>query len=176
MSGARDIIEDGLDDVRPISSFLSLEAELTNLGRYEHQTTEEAAAAEARIVKAEARIKAICNLANRPGFSERFIGVLRNRSRSSAAMVEYVQERNSLLLWLRGAFPAAEEGRRQRAIFTSNRDRQMAEEYRQKRESPSYKNKRDSVLKADIGKDPRFGLKRSASIEAIKRGLKSLMP
>jgi hypothetical protein len=159
---------------RPLRSFLGLETELANLGRTGHRTVEEAAVAEARIVTTEARIKAICKLANRPGFSERFIRLLRNRWRSSAAMVEYVQERNQLLLWIREAFPAAEERRRRRTASTANRDRQMAEEFQKRKNSPS--RRKDSALKEDIGKDRRFKLKRSASIEAIDRGLKALMP
>jgi hypothetical protein len=137
----------------------------------------------------EVHIKTICNLANFPdsgerfsfggerlSFGEHFIRLLRNRWRSSAAMGEYDIERNRLLLQLRKAFPAAEKHRRQCSEVTSNRDREMAKEFLQKRESPSYKGKSDSDLKADIGKDRRFRLKRSASIAAIDRGRKSLMP
>lgn len=169
---------DDLDELtrRPISSFRSLEAELTNLCRADHHTSEEPPAkVEARIAKAEARIKAICNLVNCPGFSERFIRLLRKRWRSSVDWVEYDQERNCLLLRLR-ALPAAEEHRRQCVDATSIRDRQMAREFLQKRNSPSYKDKDKSVsvLKADIGK--RHGLVRSASIAAVNRGLKSLIP
>jgi chromosome segregation ATPase len=163
---------------RPTSSFLNLETELANLASADHRTIEEIATAETHIAKAEARIKDICNRAypSASGFSELFIHLLRNRWRSSAATVEYDQERNRLLLQLRKAFPAAKEHRRQRSEVTSNRDMIMAKEFLQKRESPSYKGKSDSDLKAGIGKDPRFQLKRSASIEAINRGRKFLVP
>jgi hypothetical protein len=163
---------DELIQRQPIGSFLRFEAELDNLGRADHHTLEKAAATEARIIEVEVRIKAICDLANYPD-SERFIRLLRNRWRSSAARGEYDIKRNHLLLQIRKAFPAAEEHRRQRS--TSNRDREMAEEFLQKKNLPSNKYISDSALKADIGKR-QHGLARSASIEAINRGLKSLVP
>ena len=84
------------------AAFRSLEAELSDLYRDVHQTTEEAAAkAEAMAAEAEARIKDICNLVNfaaDPLFGERFIHRLTKRYRSSADAVEYAQQRDSLLV------------------------------------------------------------------------------
>jgi hypothetical protein len=162
------------------AAFRSLEAEHADLCRNEHQTTKEAAArAEARIAKVEADIKDISNSVV-PGSGERFIRLLRNRFRSSGFSFDYALERNGLLVRLEEISAekqkhAPEESRRRRAAFLSDRDRQMAEEYRRKRNSPSYKNKSDSDLKADIGKRHRLR-SRSASIAAVNRGLKSLGP
>jgi hypothetical protein len=162
------------------AAFRSLEAELADLYRDEHQTTEEAAAkAEAMAAKAEAHIKDICNLANfaaDPGFDERFIHRLRKRFRSSGDALDYHMDRDRLLVRLgeisaEKQKQAPEEFRRQRAALRSDRDEQMAEEYLRKRKSS---NLSASDLKAEIGRSPKYRLKRSASIAAVNRGLKSL--
>ena len=159
------------------AAFRSLEAEHADLCRDEHQTTKEAAArAEARIAKVEADIKDIANSVVL-GFGERFIRLLRNRFRSSGLSFDYFLERDRLLVRLEEISAekqkrAPEERRRQRAAFLFDRNRQMAEEYRQKRNSPSYKNKSDSDLKADIGKRHKLR-SRSASIAAVNQGLKA---
>jgi len=170
------------------AAFRSLEAELADLGRDEHQTTKEATAkAEARIAKIEAHIKAICNLTNFPerfsfggerliSFGEHFIGLLRNQFRSSGAFIDYHRERDRLLMRLgeisaEKQKQAPEESRRQRAALRSVRDEQMAEEYLRKRKSSGLS---ASDLKAEIGRSFKYRLKRSASIAAVNRGSKSL--
>jgi hypothetical protein len=160
------------------AAFRSLEAELAALYSYEHQTTEAAAKAKAQIATVEARIKAICNLVHpdEPRYAERFIRLFSNRLRSSGDFVEYGQLSNHILSRLTEISEekhrqASEDHRRRRAVEKSGRNKQMAEEFQSKK-SNSHSHKSDSALKAEIGKH--FGLNRSASIEAINRGLKSL--
>jgi hypothetical protein len=165
--------------------FRSLEAELTDLCRVEHQTAEAAAKAEAQIAKVKARIEAICNLANFPerlsfggerlSFGEHFIGLLNKRWRSSGDSNDYVRERDRLLVRLGEVSAekpkrALEEARRQRVASKVNRNKQMAREFVEQRRLASKTSV--SALKAKIGK--RHNLGRSASIEAIDRGLKDL--
>jgi hypothetical protein len=169
------------------AAFRSPEAELADLCRNEHQTAEAAA-------KAEERIKAICDLANFPerlsfgggerlslgggerlSFGEHFIRLLRKRWRSSQDFFDYFHEHNGLLVRL-GEISAEkrkrilEDARWQRAARNVNRDRQIVQEYVQERKLRSDKDISDSALKAEIGE--RHGVKRSASIEIINRGLK----
>jgi hypothetical protein len=65
---------------------------------------------------------------------------------------------------------ALEEARGKRVAFKVNRNKQMAREFVQQKRSNKYIS--DSALKARIGKREHLG--RSASIEAIDRGLKDL--
>jgi hypothetical protein len=160
------------DRKNSVAAFLSLEAKYYELAAKD---------AEAQIAKVEARVKDICKqtIPDRDPFGEfdeRFIFRMRRRSKSSADFAEYVMYRDLLLNRLREISEekhrrAAEKGRRQRAVEKSERNKQMAEEFLQKRKLPS--NKSESALKAEIGRK-HHGLGRSASIEAIKRGLKSL--
>jgi hypothetical protein len=158
------------------AAFRRLEAELADLCRYEPQTTGVAPAkAEARAATVEAQIKEICDLASsgEPGFSKRFMLRLRSRWRSSQNFIDYVHERNGLLVRL-GEVSAEKhkrvlgESRRLHAVFIVSRDRQMAEEFLRKRNT----SQSDSALKAEIGE--RRDLGRSASIKAVNRGLKAL--
>ena len=160
--------------------FRSLEAKFVKLHPpRDHKTKEATAKAEARVAKVEAQIKKICDLANsaEPGFGdfgERFILLLRKQWRSSQDWIDYGQERNRLLVRLGEVSAeehkrASEEARRQRAGFISDRNWKMAQKFLNKK-SNSYKS--DSALKAEIGKLHSLG--RSASIEAINRGLKAL--
>jgi valyl-tRNA synthetase len=160
------------------AAFLSLEAKLNDL---ETPTTDAAAKATAvQIMEAFVRIKAICNLAHpaKPKFAERFIRLLSNRLRSSAHFAEYMQLRDHLLSRLTQISAekhkqASEDHRRRRAVEKSDRNREMAEAFRSHKSNQQHSQKGDSALKAEIGK--RFELRsRSASIEAINRGLKSL--
>ena len=161
------------------AAFRSLEAKFAKLQLPHHHKTKEAAAkAEARIQKAvekaEAHIKDICNLANsaEPGFGERFILLLRKQWRSSQDFIDYGRERDRLLVRLGEVSAekhkrASEEARRQRAGSISDRNRRMAQEFLNKKR---HSRKSDSALMTEIGE--RYDLGRSASIEAIKRGLK----
>jgi hypothetical protein len=147
------------------AALLSLEAEITS-----PCITEEAAA------KAEEDIRKLTSSTFDPGFGEGFIHRLRRRWRSSVDFVEYEQQRAHLLNRLREISEenhrrASEEHRHRRAVIISDRNRQMAEEFLNKK-SNQHSHRSDSSLKAKIGKD--FDLNRSASIEAINRGLKSL--
>jgi hypothetical protein len=161
-----------VDRKNSVAAFLSLEA------KYYELTAKDA---EAQIAKVEALVKDICKqtIPDRDPFGEfgeRFIYRMRRRFKSSADFAEYVVDRELLLNRLREISEekhrhAAEKGRRQRAVEISERNKQMAEEFLQKRKNLfSYVS--DSALKADIGEQR--GLGRSASIEAIDRGLKSL--
>jgi valyl-tRNA synthetase len=159
------------------AAFLSL-AKLNNL---ERPTTEAATnPAVVQILEAFVRIKTICDLAHpaKPKFAECFIRLLSNRLRSSAHFAEYMQLRDHLLSRLTEISAekhkqASEDHRRRRAVEKSDRNRQMAEAFRSHKSNQQHSQKSDSALKAEIGK--RFELRsRSASIEAINRGLKSL--
>ena len=102
--------------------------------------------------------------------------MLRNRFRSSGAFIDYAPERDRLLVRIEELSAekqkqAPEEHRRRRAAFLSDRDSQMAQEFLNKKSNP-HSFRSDSALKEEIGK--RHDLGRSASIEAINRGLKSL--
>jgi hypothetical protein len=151
----------------------SLEGKLAKLCSYKDQTAE-APKVEAQIAKVE---EAICDLANsvERDFGKRFVGLHRRRWRSSGDSNDYFRERDRLLVLL-GEESAKkqkrplEEFKRQRATSRIIRNRQMAEQFREKRSSSKHKS--DSALKAEIGK--RRNLGRSASIEAINRGLKDL--
>ena len=161
------------------AAFRSLEAEHADLGRDEHQTTKEAAAkAEARIAKVQVRIKNICKLAypEDPGFGECLLRLLGTRLRSSGAFSDYAQQRDRLLVRLgeisaEKQKQAPEDDRRRRAALRSDRDEQMAEEYLRKVNSSDSS---ASDLKEEIGRSSKYRLKRSASIAAVNRGLKSL--
>ena len=162
------------DRKNSVAAFLSLEAKHYELAAKD---------AEAQIAKVEARVKDICKqtIPDRDPFGEfgeRFIYRMRRRWRSAADFAEYGTYRDLLLNRLREISEekhkqAAEKGRRQRAAEKSERDKRMAEEYLQKKALPSNKYKSDSALKAEIG-SKHDDLGRSASIEAINRGLKSL--
>jgi hypothetical protein len=153
----------------------SLEAKLAKLCSYKDQTAE-VPKVEAQIAKVE---EAICDLASsvERDFGKRFVGLHRRRWRSSGDSIDYFRERDRLLVLLgeesaKKQKRTLEEFKRQRATYRIIRNRQMAEEFRQKKSSPSSKYKSDSALKAEVGK--RRNLGRSASIEAINRGLKDL--
>jgi hypothetical protein len=156
------------------AAFRRLVAKLVDLyvSRSEPQSTGAAAMAEASAARVEAQIKEICDLVS-PGFGEHFILLFRNQRRSQADAIEYRDARNLILVWL-DDFSA---GKRRRVIkevrqlgadFISNRDRRMAQEFLRKSGSSTS----NSALKAKIGE--RYDLGRSASIEAINRGLKAL--
>ena len=173
------------------AAFRSLEAEFADLCRDEHQATEAAAAkAKTRIAEIEAGIKDICKLAYPedigaylspigvyPSFDEYFIQLLRRWFRSSGNAADYNRERDRLFVRF-GEIAAdkhrrtLEEAKRLHADFRANRDRQMAEQFRQKKGSS---NLSPSDLKAEIGKSHNLR-SRSASIAAINRGLKSAKP
>ena len=155
------------------AAFRRLLAKLADLyrSRSKPQSPEAAAKAEASAARVEAQIKAICELAS-PGFGDRFIDLFRNQWRSRDHANEYVYRRNLILEWL-GEFAAAKrkpyiEKARQVSVFSKGiRNRQMVEEFRrQKKLSPDDS---DTKLKTNIGR--RHGVKRSASIEVIDRGL-----
>ena len=156
------------------AAFRRLLAKLVDLyvSRSQPQSTGAAAKAEASVARVEAQIKEICDLVS-PGFGERFILLFRNQRRSRQDAIEYRDQRNLILVWL-GEFAAAKrkrdivEVRQLSAVSTANRDRRMAQEFLRKRGSSTS----DSALKAEIGE--RHDLGRSASIEAINRGLKDL--
>jgi hypothetical protein len=161
-----------VDRKNSVAAFLSLEVSYDELAAKD-------ADAQAEV---EARLKDICKqtIPDRDPFfgefGERFIYRMRRRWKSSADFAEYGMDRDLLLNRLRETSEekhkqAAEKGRRQRAVEISERNKQMAEEFLQKRKNlPSHIS--GSALKAEIGKH--HGLGRSASIEAINRGLKSL--
>jgi hypothetical protein len=167
-------------------AFRSLEAEHAELRRVKHQTTKAAAAkAKAQIAKVEEQIKNICDLANFPerlnfgderlSFGEHLISLLRGRFRSSANAGEYAIQRERLLARL-GEVSANKHRRTLAATKLGdaddrvNRDRQMAEEFIRKKKLSTGLS--DTQLMVAIGK--KYRLKKSAAIEAIKRGLKAL--
>jgi hypothetical protein len=151
--------------------FRTLLTKLVDLyvSRSQPQSTGAAAKAEASVARVEAQIKDICELVS-PGSGERFILLFRNQWRSQQDATEYLDQRNRILVWL-GEFAAAKrkrdilDVRQGSAVFTANRDRRML--LRKTGSSTSV-----SALKAKIGE--RYGLRRSASIEAINRGLRDL--
>jgi hypothetical protein len=128
-----------------------------------------AAKAEAS-AKIEVQIKEIVELAS-PGFGPRFIDLFRKQWSSRQDANEYIYRRNLIIAWF-GDYaavrrkPHMEKARQQKLDRNAHRKRQMVDEYL--RMKPSWDDS-DTKLKAYIGK--KYGLKRSAAIEAINRGL-----
>jgi hypothetical protein len=159
-----------------VSSFLRLEAELTELRRPDHPLSAKAEEA------VEARIRYICDQLFHhnpdPDFGkrigERVVVLLRKRWRSSGDSLDYDLERNRLLTQFMEVSAQKQkhgsEEHRQRVLKSkAERNEQMALEFLSKRENS---HKSNSALMAKIGKQ--HGLQRSAAITAIKSGLKSL--
>jgi hypothetical protein len=156
--------------------FLKLEDELEDLWKKVLDDVTKAAAI-------DSRIKEICRLLcpnpdekvfplnlNR---GDEFYLLFRNRLRSNADFAEYVAARHRA--W---AVVAERPARKQnenlqdlnsRRWDHSGRNRQMAREFRQRKPTSDVS---DTALKAEIGR--KRGLARSASIDAINEGLRSL--
>jgi hypothetical protein len=160
------------------AAFRRLLAKLYDLHRFRSkpQSTGAAAKAEASAARIEAQIKEIFDLMS-PGFGEHFIRLFRNQWRSREDAGAYREQRNYILVWL-GEFAAAKrkrdivEVRQVSAVFKANRNRQMAKEFIRKKNLSTGLS--DTKLMAAIGKNQDKPLGRSASIEAINRGLRAL--
>jgi hypothetical protein len=159
-------------------SILSFGDELMDLCHsLDNPTTEE------EVVKVEARIKELCerlypdsdSTLFGPGgklvtANERFLALFAKRYRSSQDFIDYVTERDRILA--RAAEQSAHKHRENLQNLSSqrwnhdSRNMQMAREFRTRKKSSHLK---DSRLKEMIGR--KYHLKRSASIEAIDRGL-----
>src|SRR5262249_4601485 len=136
----------------------------------EPQSSGTAAKAEASAARVEAQIKEIVELAS-PGFGDRFIALFKKGWSSREDAAQYVWRRNLIIAWL-ADFAAAsrerhmEKARQQKLDPKYHRDRQMVDKYL--RMKPSWGDS-DTKLKAFIGDC--HGLKPSAAVEAINRGL-----
>jgi hypothetical protein len=73
---------------------------------------------------------------------------------------------------LEAAIEGGKKRSRERKVDMAKRNKEMAKEFRRRKQKGSGLS--DTALMETIGKDKKFGLKKSASIEAIKQGLKIL--